>query len=230
MKCSVDGCNNEVLAYRTQGVCQKHYFRFRRYGTYDLTKKGKIKYRLTNPDGYQRLYEPTHPLSTKGGYVYEHRMVVYDKYGVDLPDCELCGNKTDWNTCVIDHKDDDVTNNFPDNLRPVCNWCNTSRGIHKEAYVYYPGTSITLDGKTMTASEWARQPGVVVSRVTIIARKRSGASDYDAVYGKKKTHNGSMTKDSKRKREKAKSPSQVRQLAEDAIDYYTKELRERETA
>lgn len=203
MKCSIEGCINDAV-YLAKCVCQKHYFRFMRYGTYELKRTGTRKYRITNSGGYQKLFKPSHPLATKGGYVYEHRMVVYEKYGVNLPDCELCGKKTNWESCVIDHKDDDVTNNSIDNLRPVCDWCNTSRGIRKEAYAYYPETSITIDGKTMTANEWSRHPGVVVSRVTIIARKKAGASDYDAVFGKKKTHNKSMTKDSIRKREKAK--------------------------
>jgi hypothetical protein len=204
MKCIIDGCENDVLIYKNKVLCQKHYIRFYRYGTYDLTRIGKKKYRLVNPSGYQRILVGEHCLPTHNGYIYEHRKVVFDMYGVNLPDCELCGKATIWETCVIDHKDNDVSNNSPENLRPVCDWCNTSRGVRKEAYAYYPDTSITLDGNTMTANEWSRQPGVKVCGGTIIKRKRDGASDYDAIYGEKKTHNGSMTKDAQRKREKAK--------------------------
>lgn len=212
MECKIDGCDNEVSTYHSHGVCNKHYMRYWRYGTYELTRVGKKKYRLTNPDGYQKIHVGTHYLPTSNGYIYEHRKVVFDMYGVNLPNCELCGKETNWETCVIDHKDDDVSNNSPSNLRPVCDWCNTSRGIRKQVHEYYPATSLTVDGKTMTANEWSRQPGIMVSNTTIIARKRAGYSDYDAVYGPKKTHNYSMTKDAQRKREKAKLKQKLKEL------------------
>ena len=72
MKCKIDGCTQNAR-YKKDQVCQKHYFRFMRYGTYELTSVRK--YRIENPAGYQKIYEPSHFLAGKDGYVYEHRFV-----------------------------------------------------------------------------------------------------------------------------------------------------------
>jgi len=122
--CKVNGCDNDS-AYVKDDVCQMHYFRFMRNGTYDTVRKRN--YRYTNPKGYQAIYEPDHILSQKNGYVYEHRFVMYSVFGDNLPDCALCGKECNWDlyTTHIDHIDEDVTNNKPDNLRSLCNACNT---------------------------------------------------------------------------------------------------------
>lgn len=127
MDCVIPECDRSA-DYKKQQVCQKHYFRFMRNGSYEPRQR---KYRIQNPAGYQKLSESNHPLANKDGYVYEHRFVVYNHYGTDLPSCELCGKATDWETCHIDHKDNDVSNNLLGNLRPVCRPCNTMRGSIK---------------------------------------------------------------------------------------------------
>lgn len=186
--CKVDGCER-VSAYKKDDVCQKHYFRFMRNGTYETVRKRK--YRVTNQAGYQSLLEPNHPLSQSSGYVYEHRMVAYSKYGETLPDCELCGKACSWDiyTTHIDHIDEDVTNNNPLNLRPLCNGCNSSRN-NPPKHTWSNATAITFNGKTMTANEWSREDGVLVSRPTIINRLAKGYSVEDALFSRKKTHNG----------------------------------------
>ena len=85
MKCKVDGCERNA-DYQSQQVCQKHYFRFMRNGHYDLKTVDERnpynrsrKYRTQNPAGYQKIYEPNHPLAQKGGDVYEHRFVEFDQ-------------------------------------------------------------------------------------------------------------------------------------------------------
>lgn len=186
MQCKIEGCGRDA-AYKEQGVCQKHYFRFMRFGTYELTQSRK--YRTQNPAGYQKLYEPNHPLANMDGNVYEHRFIIYNKYGCILPDCEICGKPTVWETCHIDHKDNDVTNNAESNLRPVCNPCNTRR-FYPEQHTIKGRYPITYGGVTKTASEWARHPGVDVSHATIKRRLAIGMSVYAALYAPKKTHNG----------------------------------------
>ena len=125
MQCKIDGCGRDATYLKAQ-VCQKHYFRFMRYGTYELTKAGLRKYRLTNPAGYQKLYEPTHILANKDGYVYEHRFVYFNS-GKQINKCEMCGCDINWGDCHIDHIDNDVTNNNINNLRAVCRGCNVFR-------------------------------------------------------------------------------------------------------
>lgn len=40
--------------------------------------------RITNPQGYVLVREPSHPLAKADGYVFEHRKVVYDA-GIEIP-------------------------------------------------------------------------------------------------------------------------------------------------
>ncbi|UNM17293.1 HNH endonuclease [Pseudomonas sp. ArH3a] len=174
-----------------------HYHRKRRNGDFALVLEKKRKklgysrvYRVTMPGkGYQRVYEPDHPLRDKAGYVAEHRAVVYAKYGDALPDCELCGVGLDWKICHIDHIDRDVKNNLSSNLRPLCRVCNTTRDYPPQCELQ-KNHKITIDGVSQTPQEWSRDPRVKVSGNTIILRKKSGMSDFDAVFAPKITHNG----------------------------------------
>lgn len=193
MKCHVEGCDREVQYQRDQ-VCQKHYFRFMRYGTYELTKTGKAAPRITNPAGYVKIYSPNHPLITKGQiYVYEHRAIIYAKYGECLPPCVLCQVEINWKTCHIDHIDEDISNNSEENLRPLCRTCNTRRNLKLKAHEHRGHYAITIDGQTKTPNEWARDPKVNVTVGTILRRKRNGYSDQDAVFADKKTRSSSRT-------------------------------------
>lgn len=190
MKCKVAGCEKEAT-YVQQCVCQKHYFRMMRYGTYDLTKSGKRKERSQNDRGYQMLHQPDHPLAMANGSVYEHRAVIYAKYGDNLPDCELCGKKLNWRIAHIDHIDEVVTNNIESNLRPLCGACNTNRS-KKPAHNRKDAVAITYLGETKTANEWARDPRVKVSNATIMRRKKLGMTDFECLFAPKITHNGNV--------------------------------------
>lgn len=191
MECKVKDCCRPAH-YKDQRVCQMHYFRFMRNGTYDLIRSRK--YRISNPAGYQALYIPDHPLASSNGYVYEHRKIVFNKYRYDLPDCENCGKESSWEGWVthIDHIDNDVTNNNESNLRVLCNGCNVKRS-DKPKHDHAGRHSITFDGETKTPAEWARDERVDVAGSTIVNRKALGMSDYDALFAPKKTHNGNQS-------------------------------------
>lgn len=163
-----------------------HYFRFMRSGSYELAPKTR-KLRRQDPRGYWKLYLPDHPLADSTGFVWEHRKIVHDRIGNAVPPCELCYKPLSWETAHVDHIDDNPANNDPKNLRPLCNVCNTRRPvrIQHEIKGHY---AITFDGETKTPTEWARDPRVNVSRRAITARKKQGASDFDALFGPKKTH------------------------------------------
>lgn len=197
MVCCVDGCDRDVM-YVADQLCQMHYFRRMRNGDFVLKRDKKLaelgytrKYRYTMPGirPYQHIYEPTCPLAGKSGYVSEHRFIVYQDFGETLPPCELCGKELTWETCHIDHIDNDPTNNRRENLRPLCRVCNTTRD-YPEYCTFDRCTAITINGRTMTATEWGREPGVSVCGATINRRKKMGYSDYDSVYAEKITHNG----------------------------------------
>lgn len=68
-------------------------------------------------DGYVLRYTPNHPYANKGGYVREHRLVMEKMIGRYLRPEE-----------VPHHKDDDPSNNHPDNLQLFEN-----NGVHLSA-------------------------------------------------------------------------------------------------
>lgn len=180
-KCKVDGCERSAM-YKADQVCQKHYFRMMRNGTYDVVKKDR-KERIENPAGYQLIYNPAHPLAQANGYVYEHRMVAHEKYGENLPPCELCGKATSWKayTTHIDHIDEDVRNNNPENLRPLCNGCNSRRGANP-AHEKVNAMAIEFQGVIDTPTGWARDERVLVSGKTVRCRVKKGWSVEDALF------------------------------------------------
>lgn len=200
MKCKIDGCDRDAQ-YQAAKLCQMHYFRIRRNGTVEkvLERKKRLTGHSRQPrivmpgKGYIYLYLPYHPLATSQGYVAEHRKVVFDRYGWELPDCEICGKPTDWKTCHVDHKDCVVSNNVPDNLRPVCRPCNTFRH-YPEQHTMKRRIAITYNGMTKTAHEWVRELGLDVSSTTIRIRLSKGVTVEQAFFGKKITHNGNTPK------------------------------------
>lgn len=198
MECRVEGCLNKVR-YKSQSLCQAHYHRMWRNGTLE-TKAEKRKretgatrnIRVVMPGkGYVHIYSPDHPLRMAGGYVAEHRMVVYEIYGDKLPPCELCGKSINWKTCHIDHIDECVSNNDPSNLRPLCRNCNVRRN-YPEQHTFSGRSSIAINGVTKTAREWVRELGLNISSATVLRRIRAGYSGVDALFSEKKTHNGKV--------------------------------------
>lgn len=181
MCCKINRCERQVM-YKKDELCQMHYFRFMRNGTYDTIRSKK--YRMSNPAGYQKLNEPLHPLVNSDGYVYEHRFVYFNEISEKVNYCVLCNDPITWKDCHIDHIDNDVTNNNKSNLRALCRPCNTFRGYKNDSV----GTLIEINGIKMTASAWSRQDGVLVRCHTIRDRIKRGYSNYDAVYGERKTH------------------------------------------
>lgn len=196
--CRVDGCKRKVR-YTSERLCQTHYSRLWRTGSVEPRQRPPRQPRVVMPGkGYIRVYEPSHPLSDSHGYISEHRKVVFDRIGLNLKECELCGVSVDWKTVHIDHIDQNVSNNSPENLRPLCRSCNVWRD-YPEQHTLTGRTSISYNGETKTASEWARDERVSVSAGAIKNRIRKGFSAEDALFGKKVTHNGNLPKPAPRK-------------------------------
>lgn len=186
--CVIDGCVKPRRRSK-KGVCEMHYTRFYRTGSYDIKERNRQP-RLTNSSGYQKLHKPGHVLANADEYVYEHRYVMYESVGDDVSECSICGKPISWRTCHIDHIDNDVANNNISNLRATCPGCNTSRGRNKAEHEYSRATAISAGGKTMTPAEWARMPGVTVTGPTIKRRFKSGQSAEEAIYTPSKTLKG----------------------------------------
>lgn len=190
MKCIAKECER-MAAYKSLQLCQKHYFRMRRNGSLETIPTTR-KPRIITPNGYVRIWEPGHALADKGGYVFEHRRVMWEEVGAKCRDCDLCGRNETWQTCHVDHIDEDRQNNERPNLRILCRGCNVKRGMTPDSQSARSGVAlIEYEGARLTAYEWARQPGVRVSGATILRRKRAGMSDSEALFAPKSTHKGS---------------------------------------
>lgn len=190
MKCAAEGCDRDAR-YKKLQLCQKHYFRHWRYGTTDLTNSRA--YRYTHSNGYQMIYEPSHPLSQEKGYIYEHRFVLFNAKGYSLTECESCGKEWSWSNIYgshVDHIDCDKSNNKIENLRPLCNACNVNRH-RKPEHEYKGNLAITYKERTMTANEWGRESDVPVAGYTIRARIKAGWSAEKALFtpSRKKSKN-----------------------------------------
>lgn len=194
MTCSVDGCSG-VVRYTALCLCQKHYFRQWRNGTVETklqAKKRELGYTRRqrvqiDERGYQRLYEPLHPLCDSQGYVYEHRKVVFDAIGNSLCSCELCGRSVNWGNVHIDHIDNNPRNNIRHNLRPLCRSCNTRRD-YPEAHTMKGRHSVEIGGVTLTANEWGKLTDGYLTGSTIIRRIKSGMTHEQALMSPKLTH------------------------------------------
>lgn len=187
MKCSVAECSSNAH-YVEACLCQKHYFRQWRYGTTALTRTRQL--RVTMPGkGYQRLYEPDHPLADTQGYVGEHRKVVFSQIGFELKSCALCGKPETWETVHIDHIDQNIKNNEPSNLRPLCRPCNTFRH-YPERHTFKSNHAIEFMGVTDTAKAWSRATKGYLSGSAIARRIAAGMTPEQALMTPKATHRG----------------------------------------
>jgi len=180
IKCKTEKSKNEFHKdrLRKDGLCP--YCRECRRTKKRLIRKAKYPH----SNGYILLYMPSHPLAQKStGLVYEHRYIFHLHFKGEELSCEFCGAPWMWRTYKdhIDHIDEIKSNNNIENLRALCNSCNVART--RKIHCHTSGNmAIEYDGKTLTAEEWGREPGVKVPGYTVRCRIKAGWTVYDSLF------------------------------------------------
>lgn len=152
--CLINDCGKPTGT--RDGVCGMHYNRMHRYGTYE---KKPIKGYTIGSNGYLITTNKEHPLADKHGRLYMHRMIAFDA-NISMI-CHVCNAQQSWDTCHVDHLDDDKLNNNINNLAVACPTCNQSRGNHKMiATAKANGKQLTYNGVTMCSGDWAKRLGI----------------------------------------------------------------------
>lgn len=127
--CIAPDCEKPADAGR---YCGAHRARLTRLGTLDLPARDRHKHSM----GYEIIKRQGHPVATDPrGWVYEHRVVLFDSIGPGWHHCKHCGMPVSWelsypehpDALVVDHLDEDRGNNDPANLVVSCAPCNLSR-------------------------------------------------------------------------------------------------------
>jgi len=124
--CAVKGCDKP---HHANGYCVAHARALSRYGD-PLINKTPVR----KAGKYRTLIVRGHPLASPNGYVYEHRVVAYQKFGPWPQHCLWCGTgplywkRGQGRQLHVDHfngiQDD---NNRPENLLIACAGCNGQR-------------------------------------------------------------------------------------------------------
>lgn len=166
-----------------------HYFRHMRNGHFGLNRTRKE--RIVDDRGYVTICADGHPLADKHGRVREHRHVYFEQVDKNPSACAMCKILISWADLHIDHRDDNPSNNDPNNLRALCRGCNVYRAHNP---LSMGKNFLTANGLTLTAAAWARMPGVLVAGNTIMQRKSRGMSDHDAIFSPRRTRQSIKTK------------------------------------
>lgn len=124
--CTIDGCGKPPRS-RTAEWCEMHYGRWRRNGHPERLHRWPERRKTDR--GYVLIGRSTHPLANAQGWVYEHRVVLYDQHQGRCPTgCEWCGEPFgSWADVHADHLNYDRGDNRPENLRCACRSCNIGR-------------------------------------------------------------------------------------------------------
>ena len=159
--CCVDKCGRPATRISSQ-MCEKHYYRKRRNGTTEYIGNA-IPGNLEHYHGYVLQAAPGHPVALGSHRVYQHRVAYYDAHGEGPFICHWCGVLVTWKDMHVDHVDSNPQNNNLSNLVSSCARCNQERGHDKMRKTILEKHGITVHGRTLTLTQWAKELGVARS-------------------------------------------------------------------
>lgn len=167
-KCRAPSCD-KVPRSRTAALCEMHYMRLRRNGSFDPIGAAHA---IGHTNGYRLVYAPDHPLARpRHPHVYEHRKVFYDARGDGPFNCHVCGIAVTWADMDVDHLNDVRDDNRIENLAPACDVCNPWRGKDKASSTRRKRHArwIEFRGERLPLVDWARRlsiaPGNLARRI-----------------------------------------------------------------
>ncbi len=132
--CRVEGCPTPSRSSGSD-LCPKHYHRQYRHGSVHRTALAVDAPSTGYVRRYRTAYRPRHPLASKHGIVYVHRLALYEEIGAGPHACHWCGTEVDWlpkcdpRRLVVDHLNSIGDDNRTENLVASCSRCNTARGV-----------------------------------------------------------------------------------------------------
>ncbi len=135
--CTYTGCEGVA---RTRGWCALHYARWKKHKDPSVVLlhvtpfTGAAEGTRLRIKAYWRVKIPNHPMADKKGWVIEHRMLMYDRFGPGPHPCWCCCEELKWEPfargastkgkIVINHLNEDGHDNRMKNLVFSCVECN----------------------------------------------------------------------------------------------------------
>lgn len=132
--CSVPGCTSP---YSGAGYCATHYSRYWKHGDPGGAERMRRADGLgtLRKDGYIKLHKKGHPLADRAEFVFEHRMVLYEKIGPGTHPCFHCGKLVEWKvSLIVDHLNRNRSDNRAENLVASCSKCNATGWETRHTY------------------------------------------------------------------------------------------------
>jgi hypothetical protein len=131
--CSVPDCTKTPRSNSAEW-CPMHYHRWYRHGSVDKVQTNEDTPTASKGRRYIGAYMPGHPVASRNGKVWMHRVVLYDAIGPGPHPCHWCAKPVEWgkgrgaDALQVDHLNGWGDDNAIDNLVPSCPACNTTRG------------------------------------------------------------------------------------------------------
>lgn len=137
--CTVPDCVKPLRDGANAVYCGMHYHRLYRHGSLERTAHAASAPRVRKPRRYESVYLPSHPVASRNGHAWLHRVILFDHLGTGSHPCHWCGKPLTWRNpdraqaIYVDHLDGDTANNDLGNLAPSCNGCNAGRGCQERS-------------------------------------------------------------------------------------------------